>query len=83
MPRGVKGTVDYTAQLRTVDQRIDKCKRQLTELTRQKQELLAKKEETDMHELYKFMQSSGLSASEALERLSGLAAAGGSEPICL
>lgn len=70
MPRGVRGSVDYNAQIQKLDEKIQRHTNALANLKSQRQELLVKKQETDMHDLYAYMQANHLSASEIIAQLS-------------
>lgn len=75
MPRGVRGSVNYTAQIQKLEEKIQKYTNLLADLKAQRQELLAKKQENDMRDLYAYMQTNGMSAAEVIAQLSPDAAA--------
>lgn len=70
MPRGVRGSTNYAAQLQKLDEKIQKYTSLLSGLKSQRQELLAKKQETDMRDLYQYMQENKVSAAEIIAQLS-------------
>lgn len=69
MARGVRGAVNYDAQIQKLDEKIERYTNLLSGLKAQKQELLTKKQENDMHDLYTYMQENGLSAADVIAQL--------------
>ena len=69
MPRGVKGSADYDAQLEKVDAKIARYTGLINSLNKQKEELLEKKQTIELKELYNYMNEAGLTANDVLERL--------------
>lgn len=69
MPRGVRGSVNYDAQIQKIDEKMERYSRMLTNLKSRRQELLAKKQDADMRDLYAYMQENNLSAAEVMTQL--------------
>lgn len=69
MPRGVRGSINYDAQIQKLDEKIERYSTLLSSLKGQRQELLAKKQEADMHDLYAYMQETGMSAADVIAQL--------------
>jgi flagellar motility protein MotE (MotC chaperone) len=69
MPRGVRGSRDFEAELAMIDGKIEGYKAKLETWENNRKELLAKKQEQDMSEVYKFMRDSGMTSEEVLQRL--------------
>lgn len=75
MPRGIRGSADHAAQLQKMDDQIARCAERMANLKAQRQELLTKKQENDLRELYSYMQENSLSAAEVLAQLAPAVAA--------
>lgn len=69
MPRGVRGSVDYTAQLRKIDEKIERHASALQLLKQQRQDILSRKQDEDLRDLYAYMQENGMTAAEILAQL--------------
>lgn len=69
MPRGVRNSTDYSAQISQIDEKIQKYTERITNLKDQKQELLSRQRDADMQELYSYMQENDLSARDILTQL--------------
>lgn len=69
MPRGVRNSTDYSAQIAQIDEKISKYTERIVSLKDQKQELLSKQRDADMQELYSYMQENDLSARDILTQL--------------
>lgn len=69
MARGVRGSANYDAQIQKLDEKIERYTNLLSGLKAQKQELLTKKQESDMRDLYAYMQENGLTAADVITQL--------------
>lgn len=81
MPRGVRGSVDYSAQLSKIDEKIERHTSTLQLLRQQRQEVLSRKQEEDLRDLYAYMQENGMTATDILAYLtSGSSIAASASP---
>ena len=67
MPRGVKGTINYEAELTKIDAKISKHKDEIKKLTEKRNEVLSKKQDSDMKVLHEYMLKQGVSAEAILD----------------
>lgn len=69
MPKGVKGSVDYDAQIAKIDEKIEKYTDLIKGYRTQRDELTEKKQSVRMKVLYEYMSENGLSPDEVLEKI--------------
>lgn len=69
MPRGVKGSCDYTMQIQKIEEKIRRYTEHLTALREQKQALLNRQREAEMQELHQYMTEHGLSSRDIIDQL--------------
>ena len=70
MPRGVKKQVNYEAEIALIDDIINSHKKEIGQLTLQRQVLMSKMQHMDMDTVLEYIIKKGLSANEVLEILS-------------
>ena len=80
MPRGVRGSVDYDAQIQKLDERISMYSDRMAGLKAERQELVSKKQEAEMSGLYEFIKQNGITPTDAIKQLSSSVAAAQTVP---
>lgn len=69
MPRGIKGSTDFDTQITNVDAKIERYTAHIQALKIQRQALVDQKCDSEMKQLYAYMQSMNLSPQEVLTRI--------------
>jgi hypothetical protein len=69
MPRGVKGSKNYDAEIEVIDAKIERYKGLIRTLEAKKDALVAGKQNLEMQSIYDYLQQSGLSPEQALNKL--------------
>ena len=69
MPRGVKGSVNFAAEIAKVDEKIARYEHNIRQLKVTRQELENKKRDFDMKELYTVMAETGLSPNVLIDAI--------------
>lgn len=69
MPRGVKGSVNYEAEIAKIDAKIAKHEETIKGLKAEKKDLADKKRDQQMQQIYSFMDTAGMTPDEVLEKL--------------
>ncbi len=70
MPRGVKRTIDYSSELDEIEQKIVKHKKQIESLEQRRKEVSSMQQKAETEKLMRFLSDSGISVSDAIEKLS-------------
>ena len=69
MPRGARKIIDYDAEIQMLDTKIEKYSALLASAKNQRQEVMSKKQDADMQQLYTFMQHNGMSPADVISTL--------------
>ena len=69
MARGVKGSKNYDIEIAQIDERIAKYKTTIANLEAKKEERLATKRESEMKEIYSYMNDNKLTPEDVLKQL--------------
>ncbi len=70
MPRGTKRIVDYSQELEEIEQKIEKHKKQIGSLEQRRKDVISLQQKAETEKLMKFLSSSGITVSDAIEKLS-------------
>lgn len=69
MPRGTRKSIDYDAEIQKLDTKIEKYSTLLAGAKTQRQEMMSKKQDADMQQLYTYMQQTGMSPADVISTL--------------
>lgn len=69
MPRGVRGSVDYAAQIQKIDEKIERYNRLIAKMKEQRQIFSLKQRDSDLKELRVFLDRNHLTPKEAIEQI--------------
>ncbi len=70
MPRGTKRIVDYSQELEEIEQKIEKHRKQIGSLEQRRKDVISLQQKAETEKLMKFLSSSGITVSDAIEKLS-------------
>lgn len=69
MPRGARKSIDYDAEIQKLDTKIEKYSALLADTKNQRQEVMSKKQDADMQQLYTYMQQNDMSPADVISTL--------------
>lgn len=71
MPRGIKGSTNYDAEIAKVDEKIERHERNIKQLKATRMALENKKRDFDMRELYSVMNETGTKPGTVISAIKG------------
>ncbi len=70
MPRGVKRAIDYSSELKEIEQKISKHKKQIDSLEQRRKEITELQQRAETDKLMKFLSDTGITVNDAIQKLS-------------
>lgn len=70
MPRGVRNPISYDTKISAIDEKIEKLNRNMANLKIERQDLVARKRESEMKELSDFLSTNNMTIDDVITRLS-------------